>query len=555
MLAALAPEHLHRFRRGIAMAVLLMVVLAILFSHRYPELPLLQRFGPSVVALAALVLTLVASWIPAALSLIAVLQTSLGVVLVGCVATGAAWTGGFDAPILPMIYPIWIFASLVAPIATRTRAIWFGVELVETIVLILWLCPHPGPPQLFLMISLVVASFCIVGSSLHDQARVRLFLANERLESVNAELGERVREQVREIVERAHEVDALNAELRQKVQERSRELAEALRRLSNAGLGSAQLRHGDVFGGRVRIEQLLGQGGMGVVYLGYDSVTAGNVALKLMHPSISSDPEALQRFLSEAKAASAVPHPSIVKTLLVDVTADGRLYQIMEYVRGTTLSRWIQSGRLASAVVARVGSEVAWALAAAHHAGVVHRDIKPGNLILCATPPGVRVLDFGLSKILAADGEATALTRSHQMIGTPAYMSPEQVSDAAHVTGATDVYSLAIVIYEMLAGVGPYLARSGAAALYAAHLSEDPQPLARVAPGTDSALAALIQRCLAKTPEARPTAGPLAAELTAIADRLGAPACTEIGSRVIHATSEGTTVRGTAGTDVVRRTP
>ena len=544
MLEALAPEHAERFRRGIGVAMVLLAILLALFALRYADLPWWQRLGICGMGLVAQSLAWVASMITSLRPRIPTIQTALGFVLIGCVACAAAYTGGFDAPIISMAFAVWIFGALVAPIASRVVPLLFAVQLVEVLALVYWLSPHAGPVGLFITIAIVVASFCSVGSFLHDQARIRVFLANERLEAMNAELEQRVRDQVREIIVRAREVDALNAELRQSVQQRSRELAEALRRLSTARVESAYLETGALVGGRVRIIRLLGRGGMGVVYLGDDRVTGLRVAVKLMHPSVAGDPAALQRFLVEATAASAVPHPGIVKTLQVDVDDAGRLYQIMEHVPGVSLERRLERGRMVQAHVARIGAQVARALSAAHVAGVVHRDIKPGNLIVCSGAPGVRIVDFGLSKIVADEGTGpTALTRTNQMIGTPAYMSPEQVRDAASVTAATDVYSLAIVLFELLSGARPFGETSGAG-LYAAHLSADPRPLG---PDTDPELAALIRTCLAKAAETRPSANQMALALEQVADRLGAPPPEEVGQHEC-ASMEEVTVREASAT-------
>ncbi len=202
----------------------------------------------------------------------------------------------------------------------------------------------------------------------------------EALLQLNLNLEQRVAKQVDEIIGRARQIEALNLQLQQRVHERSRELAAALHRLA----GDQRLRPlgaGDLFAGRTRIRRVLGRGGMGTVYLGDDLLTGLPVAIKLMHPGLGPDAAALQRFFCEAAAASAISHPGVVKTLHVDVTTDGQLYQIMEYVDGLDLATYAQQTALSIPACTRLAATLATALAAAHARGVVHRDHARKNKI------------------------------------------------------------------------------------------------------------------------------------------------------------------------------
>jgi serine/threonine-protein kinase len=530
---------IERFRRSVFPGVVASVIIGAACRWRFPELSLFRQVGPPAAIGLIVASALPLSYIPLLkrrFGLVAVLFASAIVVIQG---VHVAITGGFDSPLAPTPFIVWAVGSVATPLSFRILVPTYLCHLGMFVGLQYAIAPHPGSPFLFIGIAIAIVTFNIYGSYMRDRAETELFLAHDRLAELNASLEGRVREQVHEIVSRAREVDVLNAELRERVQERSRELAEALRRLSGRSLDERDLRAGDLIGDRVTVVRLLGRGGMGAVYLGDDRVTGGRVAVKLMHPSIATDAKALQRFLAEATAASAIAHPGIVKTLHVDVAGDGRLYQIMEYVDGTVLSRALERGKLPTPQVARIGAEIARALAAAHRAGVIHRDIKPANLVLCPSAPGVRILDFGLSKVIEheRDRSATGLTRTQDLMGTPAYMSPEQIRDVSRVNNATDIYSLGAVLYEMIGG--QRLFGVDGPALYVAHLADEPRPLAELASDAPRALVELIHRCLAKSPDQRPTANDLVFHLTHLADELGAPPAEAIGALPMDSTIAG----------------
>jgi len=344
--------------------------------------------------------------------------------------------------------------------------------------------------------------------------------ARRALLVLNQDLERRVDAQVHEIVRRSHEVEALNMQLQIRVQERSRELATALAQLARQS--HVSFGPGDVIGERVRIVRLLGRGGMGRVYLGDDLLTGQQVAVKLLLPEVQYGSEQLQRFVNEVRYAATASHPGIVRSLHIDVTSEGQLYQIMEYVRGAALSRRIAHGPLAAGPACRVLAAVAEALAAAHDKGIVHRDIKPGNILLSEREPGVRILDFGISKTMNVDhGDMpdSEMTLAGQLIGTPEYMSPEQIRDSQHVTVASDIYGVGITLFHALSGLLPFAADS-VAGLCMAHLMAPPPDIRTRVAEVPESLAVLLLRCLAKRASERPSAMELATSLHQIADGL-----------------------------------
>lgn len=278
--------------------------------------------------------------------------------------------------------------------------------------------------------------------------------------------------------------------------------------------------------GAYRLEETIGHGGMGVVYRAIDTRLGRRVAIKILPPSPpggeAGDEERSRRFLQEAKAASALDHPHIVT--LYDVGREGDVeYLVMEYVAGPTLAQVLAAGPLPITRAVTIARQVADALAAAHAAGIVHRDLKPQNVMI-GEDGRARVLDFGLARIGVPDPEgrtmAAGLTLPGTVLGTPAYMAPEQV-EGRTVDARGDVYAVGILLYEMLTAERPFRDSSYAAALHAV-VYEDPPPVTRLRPETPRPLARLIERCLRKAPPERFASGAeLRAALDAIGDAIG----------------------------------
>ena len=362
-------------------------------------------------------------------------------------------------------------------------------------------------------------------AAVHDALRGsydELQALRRELEEMNATLEKRVESQVGEILRHTAEVAALNLQLQESVRDRSRALQAALDRAGGED-EAGTLTPGTIVGGRARVVRKIGEGGMGVVYEADDLLVTKRVALKMMR---SADRRSLHYFVAEAEAASSIQSSAVVRVLHVDVSEDGHVYQLMELVRGVTLSSC--RGRLSIAEVARVGAGIARALAAAHAHGVIHRDIKPENVILSLDAPGVRVLDFGVARRVWGHAET-----AHVIVGTPMYMSPDQIRSPANVTPAADIYSLGVVLYELAAGQRPFCAEHPESVLYA-HLHEVPPPLAAPPP-----LDALVGACLQKDPQKRPSAADIAATLDAFADAERAPSREELGLRVASGATTG----------------
>jgi len=249
----------------------------------------------------------------------------------------------------------------------------------------------------------------------------------------------------------------------------------------------------------------LGAGGMGEVWRAVDPRLEREVAIKILPSDHGPESMLHERFVREARAASALVHPNIITIHEINA-ADGLDFIVMEYVRGEPLSEVLARGRLSVARAVEYAVQIADALKAAHEAGVVHRDLKPGNVMI-ASSGLVKVLDFGIAKRVApaADGDdrttAVALTVVGETIGTPAYMSPEQTLGDA-VDARSDLFSFGVVLYEMLAGQAPFQNTTNLGLVR--QIVHEPQPpLRTVAPHVPSGLVAIVDRCLVKEPAGR----------------------------------------------------
>jgi eukaryotic-like serine/threonine-protein kinase len=256
-----------------------------------------------------------------------------------------------------------------------------------------------------------------------------------------------------------------------------------------------------------RILEKLGEGGMGVVYRAEDTLLKRTVALKFLPPTLTFDDEARQRFIHEAQAASALDHPNICTIHDIGETDEGQTFIVMACYEGKSLKRKIEDGELKIEDGIELAIQIAQGLVAAHEHGIIHREIKPANIIV--TNDGtVKIVDFGLAKLAGG----TMLSRTGSTLGTTAYMSPEQARDE-RVDAKSDIWSLGVLIYEMFTGRRPFESEQESAQLYSI-MNEEPRPIRSLKPDIPEALEQIIQRAMAKEPEKRyQTADDLLADL------------------------------------------
>lgn len=260
--------------------------------------------------------------------------------------------------------------------------------------------------------------------------------------------------------------------------------------------------------GNYRLIKLIGEGGFGEVYLAENPLIGRRAAAKVLHAGMAKNDELVRRFLNEARAASAIQHPNIVQVFDAGATPDGAPYLLMEFLEGQSLHKRLASGdRLRLSQVLTIASQAGSALSAAHDAGIVHRDLKPENLFLVPDPkaPGgqlVKVLDFGIAKMKGSAAGTAQRTQAGTIMGSPAYMSPEQCKDSADVDQRTDLYSFSIILYEMLGGRTPFVSESGTE-LLVLHLTATPPPLRELAKDVPAHVEAAVMRGLARERERR----------------------------------------------------
>jgi predicted Ser/Thr protein kinase len=260
------------------------------------------------------------------------------------------------------------------------------------------------------------------------------------------------------------------------------------------------------FATQYALERELGRGGMGVVFLARELSLDRMVAIKVLPPRLAESPEVRERFLREARTAAQLSHPNIVPIFRAD-WMDGLAFFAMGYVEGETLAdRLVARGALPPADAVRILREVAWALAYAHARGVIHRDVKPENVMLERGTGRVIVTDFGIAR----DTRSSALTADGMVLGSVHYMSPEQVAGGA-LDGRSDLYALGIVAFQLLSGRLPFDAPQASAVLLK-QATAAPPSLGSVAPGVPAPLAAVVDRCLSKDPAERYATGEAMAE-------------------------------------------
>ncbi|MDB5215582.1 MAG: Serine/threonine protein kinase [Myxococcaceae bacterium] len=259
--------------------------------------------------------------------------------------------------------------------------------------------------------------------------------------------------------------------------------------------------------GRYRIEEKLGEGGMGVVFKATDEKLRRTVALKVLADDVVNDADRRRRFLREARLAASLTHPNIATVHDVGETDDGHIYIAMELVAGHSLRHRLEKGALGPNAAVRIAKDLTRALVKAHNLGIVHRDLKPDN-VMVSDELEVKVLDFGLAKPVATDdareepgANASVVTEDGRVIGTPGYMAPEQAAGRA-VDARTDVFAVGVVLYEMATGVRPFRGDSAMDVIIATARDEPARPSA-LAPEIGSALERVIMRCLEKNADAR----------------------------------------------------
>jgi len=283
-------------------------------------------------------------------------------------------------------------------------------------------------------------------------------------------------------------------------------------------VGASLASAGLVCSGRYRLLDRLGEGGFGVVWAATDERSGREVALKFLKSTAALDPNSQRRFRREAQAAARIRHPNVVSILDVTLGDSGELAIVMERLRGETLRSLLsRKARLTPNEIAELFEPVLSAVAAAHAAGIVHRDLKPENIFLCVDElqeETVKLLDFSLAKVASKllESQSLGLTASGAMLGTPYYMSPEQVFGECDVDHRTDIWALGVTLYECLSGVRPTDA-ANAGQVFKRITTHDITPLAEVASFVPAELAELIGRMLAANRAERP-------ELTEIQQRL-----------------------------------
>jgi serine/threonine protein kinase len=303
---------------------------------------------------------------------------------------------------------------------------------------------------------------------------------------------------------------------------------------------------GELVAGKYRIERVLGHGGMGVVVAAMHEQLRQRVAIKMLLPEAKASPNAVSRFLREARAAAAIKGEHVARVLDVGELEGGSPYIVMEHLEGRDLAAILaalpEPRRLPAEEAVGYVLQACEAIAEAHAAGIVHRDLKPSNLFLSRRPDGtpmVKVLDFGISKALLSPGGEGTLTTTSSFVGSPIYAPPEQLVAAHEVDARADIWALGTILYEGMAGRPPYV---GDSVMHVASriFNEPPTPLGQLRPDLPVELVAVVMRCLEKKPEDR------FQDVSGLAEGLApfAPAASISAERVARIVAASTPVSG-----------
>jgi serine/threonine-protein kinase len=268
------------------------------------------------------------------------------------------------------------------------------------------------------------------------------------------------------------------------------------------------VREGEILAGKYRVDRVLGAGGMGVVVAAHHLELDERVALKFLLPEVATHGEAVARFAREARAAVKIKSEHVARVTDVGKLESGAPYMVMEYLEGSDLSAWLaERGRLPSEQAVEFVLQACEAIAEAHALGIVHRDLKPANLFVTRRPDGalsIKVLDSGISKATALGGFGSgAMTRTSALMGSPLYMSPEQMQSSRDVDPRSDIWSLGIILYELVSGKQPFVADTMPELVLRVVHGAPASPLRSLCPDLAPGLERVIERCLQKDRRAR----------------------------------------------------
>jgi serine/threonine-protein kinase len=263
---------------------------------------------------------------------------------------------------------------------------------------------------------------------------------------------------------------------------------------------------GAIIDGKYRVVRRIGEGGMGTVYEGENVRIERRVAIKVLHDHVASSPEFAERFEREARASARVGSEHVCDVLDLGDLPNGERYLVMEFLEGESLEERLERGTMTAAELAPIAFQLLEGLGTMHHASVIHRDLKPANIFLARVPRKgtdvVKILDFGVAKIVPRADQPNAMTSTGMMMGTPLYMSPEQARGARDVDGRTDLYAASVIFYRALTGDVPHIGANLHELLFKIVL-EDPRPIRELVPSVDEVFAGIVTKGLARDADQR----------------------------------------------------